>query len=478
MCSPLQGPGQGQYVELRDYLEFVRRRWWLLVLGAAIAGAAAFVVSQQLPRVYRAHATILVSQAPALVAGETQSRDRLDGERLTNTYAELVERGPVFAAVIQRLGLAMSQRELNDKISVTAIEGTQLLRVSAQDADPARAALLANTMVTAFIDDHASLPERPGAVSIATEAEVPDSPVSPDTVLNTAVAIVLGLLIAGCVGLAIDYLDDTVKTPGNVESLTGLSTLGLIRRFRAGSDGETQSVTSRVASPYGEDYRELRTYVQFARLESDLKTVLVVSDHSHEGRSTTAASLAVVFAQTGDEVILIDADLRRPTLHRIFDTRNALGLAGVLLRDVEPDEALVATGVDKLRLMPSGPQPPNPSELLTSNRMSRVLEVLRDKADFIIIDSPPMSAVTDASILAGRVDGTLIVVEAGRTRSDVLRNLVQSLRQAKAHMIGVVLNKVKSGRRDYGFYGHHEAPPDIVVAPQSSRLPGAARPRG
>ena len=196
-----------------------------------------------------------------------------------------------------------------------------------------------------------------------------------------------------------------------------------------------------------------------------------MSQNPDEGKTTTAASLAEVLAEAGDQVILVDANLRRPRLHEIYGVANTVGLTGLLMQDVE-NVMLSPTRVKNLRLLTSGPVPLSPSELLTSKRMMQTLASLRENADFVIFDTPPLASASDALILASRVDGTLPVVQAGRARSQDVRQTIARLQEAKATILGIVLNKAKSPNRQYSYgqqatFGQEPAETGPVLKPVS-----------
>lgn len=206
-------------------------------------------------------------------------------------------------------------------------------------------------------------------------------------------------------------------------------------------------------SPISEAYRTLRTNLDFTSLDKTLKTLVVTSAGVGEGKSTTLANLAAVSAQAGRNVILVDADLRRPTMHQVFGVGNESGLTTVMR-----DEGLLAspplqeTGIDGLSLLTSGPLPPNPAEVLGSQRMAVVIAALADRADQVFFDTPPAVAVTDAAVLATKVDGVLLVISAGSTRRDYARSAVQRLEQVNARLVGTVLTNVQMGTGFRGYY--------------------------
>ena len=207
-------------------------------------------------------------------------------------------------------------------------------------------------------------------------------------------------------------------------------------------------------SPISEAYRALRTNIQFASFDKPARTIACTSTGPSEGKTTTVANLAIAFSQGGHRVILVDADLRRPSLHRLFGVANEVGLTSMFIDDLcqEPSLALQETIVPNLRLLVSGPLPPNPSELLGSERMRRLIVRLREEADFVLFVSPPILAVTDAAILGHQVDGVLLVLSAYRTKRDHAAKAKSLLEKVNANILGVVLNNVKLDQSLYQYY--------------------------
>jgi len=215
-----------------------------------------------------------------------------------------------------------------------------------------------------------------------------------------------------------------------------------------------QLITSNLASRVAESYRVLRTNIQFASLDKPIKTILFTSTAPSEGKSTTTANLAIAFAQTGSKVLLIDSDLRRPALHKVFRISNPLGLTNLLVQNVATEMAVRDVGVPNLRLITSGPIPPNPSEVLGGSRMRALLSSFSELFDYVILDSPPTLAVTDSSILSSMVDGVVLVVEADGVSREKALKAKHQLAAVKANIIGAVLNGVANGAQqdDYYYY--------------------------
>jgi capsular exopolysaccharide synthesis family protein len=205
-------------------------------------------------------------------------------------------------------------------------------------------------------------------------------------------------------------------------------------------------------SPIAEQFRTIRTNIQFSNIDEEIQTMIVTSSGPGEGKSTTTANLAVVFAQQGKRVLMIDADLRKPTVHYTFRTENHVGLSNVLTRQATLEDAVKTTPQDNLWLLTSGPIPPNPSELLGSKGMQNLLEQAKDEYDVIVFDTPPVLAVTDAQILSNLADGVVLVVSSGKTETDAAKKARELLDSAKAKILGVVLNNKKQEESHYYYY--------------------------
>ncbi|MGB1254160.1 MAG: polysaccharide biosynthesis tyrosine autokinase [Candidatus Promineifilaceae bacterium] len=268
------------------------------------------------------------------------------------------------------------------------------------------------------------------------------TPISPRTNTNTMMATAIAASLALSIVFFLNYLDSTVKDQNEVFEHTKLSSLATISYISGTSPSDRLIAHSAPRNPVSEAYRMLRTNLSFASINSEMNCVLVTSSSPSEGKSTTSANLATVLAQTDRRVVLIDADLRRPSQHKIFDLPNNYGLTTALLDQSSPvTNHLQQTKVPGLQLLASGALPPNPAELLYSTRMQDVMRELLEEVDFVLIDTPPALTVADASILAPHVDGCILVAEAGRTQIEMLVEAAERMRNAGANMFGAVLNR-------------------------------------
>lgn len=508
-------------MELRRYVALLRKWLWLVILLAVVAGATSFVISRRSARIYQASATLMVNQAanPTSTTGyqdiltserlartyasllvsrpvldETAQRlgisaNSLKGDitvtpvrdtqllqiRVEGVIPELTAQiaNTLPAVFVERntemqLGrVAASKIKLEEEIASIEqdlVDTQEQLKIVTDDTERTRLetslAQYRNTYST-LVSNYQQLKlaeaRATNNIVIAEPAAVPESPIRPRTRTNVLLAIIGGALLALGVVFLIEYLDDTIKTPDDVSRVSGLSTLGAIARLKD-SGGPRQLVAwLRVKAPESEAYRTLRTNIQFSSVDNPIRSLLVSSSSPGEGKSTTTANLAVVLAQTGQSVIVVDTDLRRPVLHKVFGVPNNVGLTNALLagENLSLEAYLQPTELDTLKVLTSGPIPPNPSELLGSHRMQRLVEVLANAADIVIFDSPPVLAVTDAVVLGRQVDGVLLVVDSGNTREHALFQAAAELQKTGANVLGVALNRLDSRRGGYYYYYYY-----------------------
>jgi capsular exopolysaccharide synthesis family protein len=293
-------------------------------------------------------------------------------------------------------------------------------------------------------------------ITVVDKAKVPKFPIKPNLMLNLMIAIALGLGAGIGLALLLEHLDDTIKLPEDMEKLLGLPVLGVIPATRV-ADGVELAIAENAdpRSPFAEAHRSLRTTLQFSTAEGMPKVLLVTSTSVGEGKSTTALSLATHITQTGKKVLLIDCDLRKASLHKKLGIGNDSGLTNYLAGDAQPVKITRRCAIPNLFLIPSGPLPPNPAELLGSAKMVALLNLAAERFDQVIIDGPPVLGLADAPLLGSLVEAAILVAECGVTSRQYAQGAVKRLRSTRTRLVGGVLTKVDTRNRSYGYHGYY-----------------------
>jgi succinoglycan biosynthesis transport protein ExoP len=474
-------------VDIRRYLRILRRSLWILILCPLVSAVVAGGVSTQLRPVYEAHVALLVR--PAQVLPVDTGVAAVTSDQISRTYAQLMVQRPLLEEVIKDLNLNTTSDKVAKQVRVTPQPNTTILDVAASSTNPQLARDVANTLVNDFItqmkdiqsQEQTQQNSRPqDNLVVVSPAVTPDKPVSPNILLNTLLAAAAGLLVAGGIVVMREYIDQTVKSDEELIRRTGLVPIGHIAYAPAPRVKRGELVVLDPSSTVAEAYRALRTNLLFSSLDRELKTIVVTSPAPGEGKSRTIANLAVALAQAGYSTLLIDADFRRPSQHRIFGRVRNVGLSNLMIQDIPENELVNAVAdVTNLHFIASGPTPPNPSELLGSARMRSILAQLRSRFHYVLIDTPPVNVVTDASVLAASADGVVLVAESGRTTYPGLLHAREAIQRVGGTILGVVVNKLRSGAsayyydgyyQEYGYYASDETKKNGVAQPAAARL--------
>ena len=456
----------------------------LAVLAGALAGS---LFNKNPTPIYEASTMVLVEgrQTP----GTPSSSDLRTSAELAAYYSSLIKTRSILEKVAEQLPAGYDVGRLSGALRVTS--PGSFIEIGARDRDPVLAADIANISAQTFIEDlqerqfaqiaqfQASLSQYgisqdPSIIaaqvatmqtlSILEEARTPTQPSNPPNQWrDVLLGALLGLIAAGFVVFVIEYFDDSIKSVEELKSISGLELAGSVtgglspsgsvplQRLSGGRlplilDDEDQR------SPLAEAYKYVVLNLEFSTLtETDMNTIMVTSALPGEGKTTTATNVAISMARGGKSVVLVDSDLRKPAMHTILGLEPSRGLTSALLGTATIDEVLLSSGVENLKVVVSGPLPPDSTRVLRSPRMVELIKALEERADIVIFDSPPVLAVADPIVLAAQVDGVLLVVDSNGTRRDALRRTAQNLNQVNPNILGAVLNKVKSGRSG-GYY--------------------------
>jgi tyrosine-protein kinase len=455
-------------VELTDYLRVVRAYWRgvsaFVLLGVALAAAVSLVQ----PKVYQADASGFVSAGTSSTTGEASVGDSLAKSRAAS-YVDLAKSRATAQTVIDELGLSVAPASLIGRVSVTQPLDTVLIKVSARAQDPRAAQQLADAWVQALKTQVDGVENPGGASSQALRivpiesAALPAAPVSPNTERNIALGLVAGLLLGLAYAVLRSQLDRKLRRAEDVEREFGVTVAAAIPASPAlarKKGGLVPLVVMGGARPghdpvhSAEAFLKLRTNLQFMDIDNPPRVIVVTSPLPGDGKSTVAANLAAALSMADRRVVLIDGDLRRPVVAESFGLVEGAGLTDVLIGRVDfGDVAQRVAALPNLLVLAAGGTPPNPSELLGSKAMRRLLDWLADSGYTVIIDAPPLLPVTDAAVLTASADGALVTVTAGQTLDTQLTAALGSLHAVQGHTLGVVLNRVSPKAADSGYYG-------------------------
>ncbi len=431
-------------MELRQYLQIVRKRTSLIVLGTLLAGAVAFAVSSQLPPTFSASTSLLIR---ATREGDEYAA-MLASQYLAATYRELLTKRPLVEAAGRNLNLSASAAaELNRGVTVWVVPGTSVIRLAVAASDPRLAMELANEIVSVFLQTpRATGPAEGDHIQVLEAATLPAEPESPRILFSTLVAAIGGCALAAGAALLMEYLDDTMSTAEEIRQSLSLPTLAAIPRpNRLSKWTEPASELAEPTSSRAEAYRALSATLPFSS-EHDgpegngmPKTLLVTSPSSRDEKANLAGNLAVAMAGAGFQVLLVDADARQPTLHKLFGLTNETGFTDLLAGAATCDQCVSKTDIPNLSLIPGVPL--SETSGLSWPQLPRVIGELRACADVVVFDAPPALAAADALVLASQAEGTILAVQSRITRREAALQAVERLRSVRARILGVVLNE-------------------------------------
>lgn len=449
-----------------DYFKVAKKRWKFIAAPVLACLLLILAYSYSKPPLYTAQSQVFVSFSSQSTAELTAGATYV--QRQVVSYTNLVGAERVLDPVVEDLGLDMGTAELRKRVAAESPANTVLIQISATDEEPVLAAKISDAVAESLAKEVAELETpmghetSPVRLDVVRNAVIPTAPSAPNIRLNVAVAIIIGLMIGAGLAALREILDTRVRSEDDVAALTDAAVIGQIGLDESDPD-HPLVVQSSPHDARSEAFRRLRTNLQFLDLEGGPQAIVVVSSVPDEGKSTTAINLAITLADADARVLLIDADLRRPSIANYLGIEGSVGLTTVLIHRAELQDVIQPWGSAGLFVVPSGAVPPNPAELVGSRTMAKLIEQVREQFDYVIIDTPPLLPVTDAALIAKMTNGALMITGSGLVRRDQLRQSLGNLNAVNARVLGVVLNKVnrESGYGDgYGNgYGYYAADP-------------------
>ena len=445
-------------INIKDFFSYLKHYIlaFVIVIALAVGGVAVYDSMIKEP-IYQSNTTVVIAKSDVTLEGSSAAtlNDINASQKLATTYSEIAKSELVLNQVVENLGLHATVKELNKSLTVKPLDDTSILSITVKDPNARLSATIANEVAKVFAEEVKTIykVENVTQLSVAVAPEVPaNNTLTRDLILAVVIAVV------GVAGFAFIrfYLDDTVKHSDDVEKMIGLPiTAQILKSDIKSKRAENELIVAKTPKAIvSENIKSLRTNLQFTAVDKKVKTILVTSTNASEGKSFISSNLAISFAQADKKVLLVDCDLRKGRLHRLFGLTNTSGLSNLLASDQRSFGKYVhTTKIKNLDVMTCGTYPPNPSELLASKKNKNLIKALQEFYDVIIFDGAPIGGLADSVILASLVDETLIIVKDANTSKNDLATAKDSLEKVGANIAGVVFNMVN--RRSSKYYNSY-----------------------
>ena len=445
-------------IDIKDFLGYLKKFLIPMIVVAVLAtGASIFYNLALKTPMYKTSTTVVLAQKTGDEESASVTLNDINvNQKLVATYTEIVKSKLVLEQVIDDLNLNTTTEKLAKHVTVTAVEDTEILKISVEDGNRMLAAQIANKIADVFTKEIVNIYQL-NNVSVIDVAQASDKQSNETTLRDALIVLFISAFGVSAIAFIIYYFDDTVKYSEDLEKKVDLPIAGKIIKseIEKRTIGDELLVDKYPKSIVSESIKSLRTNLQFSSVDDGFKTILVTSANASEGKSFVSSNLAISFAQANKKVLLIDCDLRKGRLHKLFNLPNLNGFSTLLTDDLENYKKYIKkTHIKNLSIIPRGVYPPNPSELLGSQKCKDLIVTLKSKYDIIIFDGAPCNGVTDSVIMATNVDETLIVVRDSRTPKNTLDTARDSLKKVNAHITGVVINGInRKVAKYYSYYG-------------------------
>ncbi len=461
-------------MSLGDYLASIWRNWLVIVVLALLGGGAAYVYSSSLPDTYRSTTATLVTSDRGTTASDLVQGSNYIGN-LVGTYVLLAESEVVLQPVIDELGLDTTPEQLAGTISASSPLDSLIIEIAVTSKSPTLARDIADATVrslTNVVENQVSPTTDDGTSTVRLttirSATEPRYPVAPNTRLDTLMGVAVGLLLGVAFAIIRTLLWHTVRSSADIARITTAPIVGEIVTTR-----KDQTLPGSILRDHmgieAESMRSFAANLSFLTMGDELRSLVVTSAAPQESKSSVASSLALILAESGKRVLLVDADLRHPSLGELTQLDSTIGLTNVLMGEVPLDVAAQRWGFDNLHVLTAGSIPPNPSQLLASKLMRTFIADARHEYDIVIVDSAPLLSVTDAKWLANMTDGALLVTRYKRTSSRSLRKVVESMEASSVNVLGVVLTRLpRRVRSRYGDSHYGDLPVSPLIDARAS----------
>lgn len=458
-------------MDIKRYSRILRRSWLWIVASAIIGVLASWAITAAMTPQYSATSAAFVSSDRSSTVNELTQGNAFTQSRVS-TYAKLATEPLVTQPVIDDFGVGVAPREFARRVTVTIPVDTTMIEITVEDASASRASSLANALMTSLATTVADIetstaltapdgtvvsePAPPVKITPVRPAEVPDTPISPNEMLNLSIGLLAGLALGVLAAILRDILDTRIRSLDDIEALTPVPVVGVIPQ-RPKNRSDTDLTRGEPGNAFDESFRILRTNLQFLDVDAPA-TFVVTSPRGGDGKSTVTSNLAVSIAANGSRVLIVDGDLRRPKLHERFGLEGGAGLTDILIGRAELGDVVQSWGAN-LQVLAAGRIPPNPSELLGSKHMQDLMKYVQSRYDVVLYDCAPVLPVPDAAILSRHTGGVLVVTSVDSSKREEVLRALRALQKVNARISGIVANGLTlRGSTAYLAESYHSLP--------------------
>jgi receptor protein-tyrosine kinase len=444
---------------LGQVLQLIKRRLPLILLLIIVFGAGTFVYAKyRMTDYYQAYTALVVSNSDSSTAmNSLTSSEYYLNVQLTSSYRVLCKTDRVLNQVVMELNLPYSADVLRGMVTVIPVENTQIIHIYVTSASPEFAQQVANTLSTVFQKEVIEIMKMDN-VQIIDEAQLPTAPIGPDRTKITLIGAAAGLVLGIGLSFFLELLNRKVKTKEQLQEALGAPILGVIPKIGKKHTGMIEqgkkpatAQNARQSRYIMDSFSKLKVNIDFSCLDCKSRCIVITSALPNEGKTLVATNLAVCMAAAGHKTLLMDADMRSPSIHSTLAISNSYGLSDVVLLRSDWHKSVVPTIVQGLYVITAGQKPPNPTRILESKLFLEMLEEMKNEYEYIVIDTPPLLPVSDSQIIAPHADGVVIVVRKGKTKIESIQQASDMLLLSNANMIGAVLNGINEKSNQYGY---------------------------
>ena len=450
-------------INIGDFFRYLKRYILVFAIAIGVAVVGVFIYDNSFKKpIYQAQTTVVIAKSDGLDGSAANLNEVNASQKLASTYSEIAKSELVLNHVIENLGLHTTVKELSKNVTIKPVNDTSILAITVRDLDARLSATIANEIAAVSAEEIKNIYkiENTTQLSVATTPESPaNNTLTRDVMLA---AIIAALAVAGFAFIKF-YFDDTVKYSEDIEKTIGMPVTGRISKGdvktrKVGGELVAENLPKAIVS---ENIKSLRTNLQFTAVDKELETILVTSTNASEGKSFVSANLAISFAQADKRVLLVDCDLRRGRVHKLFNITNSKGLSNLLAGDLKSfGKYIHPTKLKNLNIITCGTYPPNPSELLASQKNKDLIKILCRYFDIVIFDGAPVGGLADSVILSSLMDETLIVVRDGSTKKADLMATKSALEKVGANIAGVVFNMVNRNNSSKYYNSYYYGTPE------------------